>query len=95
MRKTYDKAFKLEISKQIVAKKMTVSAVASEYKISRPIVSRWVSEFNRYGNKAFSGKGKRLPDKAKAYALQAEVKRLKEENEILKKFAAFVEHEKK
>lgn len=95
MRKTYDKAFKLEISKQIVAKKMTVSAVASEYKISRPIVSRWVSEFNRYGNQAFAGKGNRYPDKAKEYALQAEVKRLKEENEILKKFAAFVEHEKK
>ncbi|HHX52247.1 MAG TPA: transposase [Erysipelothrix sp.] len=95
MRKTYDKAFKIEIASQIVAKKTTVSAVASEYKISRPIVSRWVSEFNRYGNQAFSGKGKRLPDKAKQYALEEEVKRLKEENEILKKFAAFVAQEKK
>jgi transposase len=95
MRKTYDKAFKIEIASQIVAKKTTVSAVASEYKISRPIVSRWVSEFNRYGNQAFSGKGKRLPDKAKQYALEEEVKRLKEENEILKKFAAFVKQEKK
>ena len=43
MRKTYDKAFKTEIVKQIVANKTTVSKVASEYKISRPIVSRWVS----------------------------------------------------
>ena len=95
MRKTYDKAFKIEIASQIVAKKTTVSAVASEYKISRPIVSRWVSEFNRYGNQAFSGKGKRLPDKAKQFALEQEVKLLREENEILKKFAAFVEQEKK
>lgn len=95
MKKTYDKAFKMQIAKQIAAKKTTVSEVAAEYQISRPIVSRWVSEFNRYGNQAFSGKGKRLPDKAKHYALESEVKRLKEENEILKKFAMFVEHEKK
>ena len=95
MRKTYDKAFKTEIVKQIVANKTTVSKVASEYKISRPIVSRWVSEFNRYGNQAFTGKGVRLPDKSKQYALEVEVKRLKEENEILKKFEAFVEQRKK
>ena len=95
MRKTYEKAFKLDIAKQIVAKKTTVSVVAEEYSISRPIVSRWVAEYNRYGNQAFAGKGNRYPDKAKEYALQAEVKRLKEENEILKKFAAFVELEKK
>lgn len=94
MRKTYDKDFKLDLAKQIVAKKTTVSVVAEEYSISRPIVSRWVAEYNRYGNLAFAGKGNRYPDKAKEYALQAEVKRLKEENEILKKFAAFVEHEK-
>lgn len=94
MRKTYDKAFKMEIAKKIVAQKTSVTALAAEYNISRAIVSRWVSEFNRYGNQAFNGKGKRLPDKAKQYALEAEVKRLKEENEVLKKFAAFVEHEK-
>ena len=94
MRKTYDKAFKIEIASQIVAKKTTVSAVASEYKISRPIVSRWVSEFNRYGNQAFAGKGKRLPVKAKQFALEQEVKKLREENEILKKFEAFVKQGK-
>lgn len=55
MRKTYDRTFKLEIVRKIVDKEITVSAVASEYNISRPIVSRWVTEFNRYGNKAFSG----------------------------------------
>lgn len=95
MRKTYDRTFKLEIVRKIVAKETTVSSVASEYNISRPIVSRWVAEFNRYGNKVFSGKGTRLPDKSKQYALESEVKRLKEENEILKKFAVFVKQKKK
>lgn len=95
MRKTYNREFKLEIVRKIVTKETTVNAVASEYNISRPIVSRWVAEFNRYGNKAFSGHGIRLPDKTKQYALEAEVKRLKEENEVLKKFAVFVKQEKK
>jgi len=95
MRKTYDQAFKLKIAKQIVNKETTVSQVAVEYHISRPIISRWLSEFNRYGNQAFSGQGNRLPDKARHYAFEAEVKRLKEENEILKKFAMFVDQEKK
>lgn len=95
MRKTYDQAFKLKIVKQIVNKETTVSEVAVDYHISRPIVSRCDSEFNRYGNQAFSGQGNRLPDKARHYVLEAEVKRLKEENEILKKFAMFVDQEKK
>lgn len=94
-RKTYSKEFKIEIAKKIAAKKITVSAVAFEYGISRPIISRWVSEFTRYGNQAFTGKGVRLPDKAKQYALKAENKRLKEENDILKKFTLFVAQEKK
>lgn len=95
MRKTYDKDFKIQIMQQIIDKKSTVSSFASEYNISRPIVSRWVSEFNRYGNQAFSGKGNKLPDKAKQFALEQEVRRLREENELLKKFAQFVEPVKK
>ena len=95
MRKTYSKAFKINIAKQINNKQTTVSSVASEYGISRPIISRWVSEYNRYGNEAFAGKGVKLPDKAKQFALEEEVQRLKQENEILKKFERFVKLEKK
>ena len=95
MRKTYSKAFKINIIKQINNKQTTVSSVASEYGISRPIISRWVSEYHRYGNEAFSGKGVKLPDKAKQFALEEEVQRLKQENEILKKFERFVKLEKK
>ncbi len=94
MRNKYNREFKLDICRKINKKEITVTEVANEYNISRPIVSRWVSEFNRYGNKAFSGKGNRLPHKAKLYVLERENKQLKEENEILKKFAMFVEQEK-
>ena len=94
MRKTYDREFKLKVCKDIVSEIRSVKDVSEEYNISRPIVSRWVSEYRRYGNKAFSGKGKRLPDKADFYALEQENKKLKEENDILKKFEVFVKRRK-
>lgn len=95
MRKTYDRSFKLKVAKDIINERTSVSQVASEFGISRPIVSRWVAEYKRYKDKAFTGRGKRLPNKAKQYALEQENKRLKEENEILKKFEAFVKQKKK
>ena len=75
MRKTYDRDFKIKVSKDIGNGLITVSEVAREYNISRPIVSRWVAEYNRYGNKAFSGNGKRLPSNEKIYILEEENKR--------------------
>ena len=94
MRNQYDKEFKLNICKDIEKGKTTVSAVAKEYSISRPIVSRWVSQYRRYQNKAFSGHGNRLPDKADIYALQKQMEELKKENELLKKFEHFVKQKK-
>ncbi|MDF9825919.1 transposase [Breznakia sp. PF5-3] len=94
MRKQYDKKFKLKVCKDIESEVTTVSNVAKEYSISRPIVSRWLSEYRRYQNKAFSGQGNRLPDKADIYALQKQVEELKKETEILKKFEHFVKQKK-
>ena len=81
MRKTYDRKFKLKISQDILEKKVTTKKIAEEYNISRPTISRWVSEYRRYGKNAFAGQGKRLPDKADFYILEQENKRLKEEDE--------------
>jgi len=95
MRKTYDKEFKVKVAKDIINELTTVGQVSKDFGVTRPMVSRWVAEYKRYKNKAFTGRGKRLPDKAKLYTLEQENKRLKEENEILKKFEAFVQQRKK
>ena len=94
MRKTYDREFKLKISKDLLEKKVTTKRIAEEYNISRPTISRWVSEYRRYGKNTFAGQVKRLPDKADFYILEQENKRLIEENEILKKFDTFVKQKK-
>lgn len=95
MRNQYDKEFKVKVCKNILKGETSVSAVSKEYSISRPIVSRWVSEYRRYQNKAFSGHGNRLPDKAQIYVLQKQIEELQLENEILKKFEHFVKQKKK
>lgn len=60
MRNQYDKEFKVNVCKDILKGETSVTAISKEYSISRPIVSRWVSEYRRYQNKAFSGHGKEV-----------------------------------
>ncbi|HFE9852364.1 transposase [Enterococcus sp. DIV1420a] len=49
MRKTYDREFKLKILRDILEKKVATKIISEEYNISRPTISRWVSEYRRYG----------------------------------------------
>ena len=91
----YEKEFKIEVCKKILNEESTVGETAKEYSISRPIISLWVAEYRRYKDRAFSGKGNRLPGKAKIYALEKQVEQLKMENEVLKEFEAFVRQKRK
>ena len=95
MRKTYSKEFKLQVCHSITTGKYTVTEVAKQYAISRPIVSRWLAEYKRYSKDALKGKGDRLPEGAIEYALEKEIKRLQEENAILKKFREFAKSQKR
>lgn len=94
MRKTYEREFKIKVCQEIDSGKATITAVAQEYSISRPVVSRWLVEYQRHGQRAFSGKGNRLPGTAEVFALQKRVKQLEMENEILKKFEQFAKKKK-
>ncbi|WP_438723069.1 transposase [Enterococcus sp. DIV1420a] len=49
MRKTYDREFKLKILRDILEKKVATKIISEEYNISRLTISRWVSEYRRYG----------------------------------------------
>jgi transposase len=53
------------------------------------MLPRWVSEYRELGNDAFVGKGHQNPADLELRRLRKENERLKMENEILKKAAAY------
>ena len=59
------------------------------------MVSRRLAEYQRYGHNAFAGKGNRLPEAARIYALEKENEQLKEELTILKQVQEFAKNQKR
>ena len=80
----YNSEFKLLVAKKAIESR-TYSEVAREYEISVCNVKRWMQEYKRYGDLAFEDGGpeQRVRDMEKRIA------DLEEENDILKKAAAF------
>lgn len=88
MKRTYSKEFKTKAC-ELVIKDEIKHAVVEKLGINVVMLYRWISEYETYGNEAFVGKGRlRSPD-AEMKKLLKENERLKMENEILKKAAAY------
>lgn len=96
MRKSYDKQFKVAAVKLVLEDNMPVADVAKELSIHYNSLYRWISEYEEYGESAFPGHGSAL------YSCQYEIKKLKQENnelkkelELLKKYQAFLRRKNK
>jgi len=88
-RKNYTKQFKLDTVKLIIEEKYSASEVSRNLGIGNGTVQRWVREYKSQQADAFTGNGRMSPEQEKIKKLEAEVKRLKMEREILKKATAF------
>ncbi len=64
------------------------------YNIQRTTISRWVAEYKRYKNKAFTGNGNKLPKNIELEYLKQRNKELEMENDILKKFEQLAKNQK-
>ena len=64
-----------------------VATIARELGVPRNRLYKWATEAEKVGNEAFRGSGRRPDDEVAK--LRREVEQLKEENEILKKAAAY------
>ena len=64
-----------------------VAMVARELGVPRNRLYKWAADAEKSGSEAFRGSGRRPDDEVAK--LRREVERLKEENEILKKAAAY------
>lgn len=94
-RQAFSPEFKQEAVRLLEQGDKEAAQLARELGIKRNQLYKWKEEIDKYGEAAFPGHGNR-PRNAKpddSGALRAEVKRLREENEILKKAAIFFARE--
>jgi len=95
MSKRYDPAYKLEVCKTIDSGMATVSEMSKEIDISVNTLYTWMKRYCENRVKPFVGSGRILPENEEMVRLRKENRDLKEENEILKKAAAyFAKHQK-
>jgi transposase len=85
----YDKAFKEQVVLRILSKETTVSKMAAELGLHYTSVRDWVRSYRQDSTAAFPGSGNLKPEDDEIRRLQRELADIKEENEILKKAAAY------
>jgi len=89
MKKTYSKEYKIKACELVTKEGIRVSTVAEKFGINAIMLHRWINEYETYGEEAFVGKGHQRTADAELRKLRKENERLKMENEILKKAAAY------
>ena len=95
MTKKYDPAYKLEVCKTVDGGQATVPEISRETGISENTLYIWMKRYRENKEKPFVGSGHILPENEEMVRLRRENKDLREENEILKKAAAyFAKHQK-
>jgi transposase len=87
--KKYDKAFKEQAVLRILAEESTVGETAKELGVHYTTVRDWVKYYQRDGGSAFPGSGNLKAEDEEMRRLRKQLADLKEENEILKKAAAY------
>jgi transposase len=89
MSKVYDPAYKLEVCRTVESGAATVGEISRETGISENTLYGWVKRYRKNQEKPFVGSGHILPENEELVRLRRECKNLREENEILKKAAAY------
>ena len=89
MSKRFDPAYKLEVCKSIASGHATVVEMAREIGVNENTLYNWMKRYRANTITPFVGSGHILPENEEMVKLRREVKDLREENEILKKAAAY------
>jgi len=87
-RKRYSREFKLEALRQTQVTGKSVAEVARELELPVHHLYKWRSEADRKKSEVFPGTGHSTPNE-KLEAMSREIKRLREERDILKKSLIF------
>jgi transposase len=92
-RRRYPREFKIDAIKRVLEDGQPQAHVARDLGISVNTLAGWKREYLEDREQAFPGHGRQKPDDAELTRLRREVARLKRENEILKKAAAYFARE--
>ena len=88
--KTYTKEFKLEALRLMEESERPASEIAMQLGIRRNQLYKWKEQMKKTGEVPSAKKGRpKKEDQTEIARLKQELKRVKEENEILKKAAVF------
>lgn len=88
-RRSFDTEFKLQVVKMVKDQRLSVAQVCRDMSLGETAVRRWLTQYasEQLGE---SGIGKPLTaEQQRIRVLEAEVRQLREDNEILKKASAF------
>ena len=89
----YSEEFKAQVVREVVEKERTIASVASSYDLVAQTVGNWVARYRK--EHVTDQDRKEASESAEIAKLRAEVRELRQENEFLKKAAAFVCPERK
>lgn len=92
-RQRYTAEFKREAVRLLKQADKPVAVLARELGVPRTKLHQWVREAESKGDQAFPGSGRPKASNEQLAVLKRENARLKEENEILKKAAAYFARE--
>jgi len=83
--------FKEEVIKKLLdpKEKKSMQQLAIEYGLSPSTLGKWRNQYLEYGVDGFSPRSRRAHEAKMTRELEKELEELREENEILKKAAAF------
>jgi len=94
-RKKYSKEFKLDAISLVLEQDYSRAEAARSLGINAHMLGRWVKEQQTDDGQAFRGNGKLTEEQEKIKRLEAQVKRLEMERDLLKKATAFFAAETK
>jgi transposase len=94
-RKKYSKEFKLDAISLVLDQGYTQTEAARSLAIDATMLGRWIKEYQSEDGQAFRGNGKLTEEQLEIRRLREENRLLKLEKEILKKAAVFFAKETK
>jgi transposase len=87
--KQYSSEFKLEAVRRYESSGKSILSVAKELGVKPTTMQGWVNKHKKSPEAPFPGSGNLSPEDDKVRKLEKELRELREENEILKKAAAY------